>query len=104
MEEDIDNTERIKKKLVTGRRYESRRKGLDCGKRNVMSFVKNFVNFVESEEELKKNMLAALRKPIGPTPFEMLKYMREEVDEFDDLEEIEKSNEEVSYVFHFVWF
>ena len=49
-------------------------------------------------------MLTALRRPIGPTPFEMLKYMREEAEEFDDLEEIEKSNEEVSYVFHFTWF
>ena len=63
--------------LLQQKKYEERRKGLDCGKKNVMSFVKNFVNFVESEEELKKNMLIALRKPIGPTPFEMLKYMRE---------------------------
>ena len=55
-----------------------KRKGFDCGKKYVMSFVKDFSLFVEKSREMAEGMLSTLRKPIGPTPFDMLRYMRED--------------------------
>ena len=53
---------------------------------------------------MMKEMKKILMKPIGPTPYEMLKYMREDLNEIEDVESIEKNTEDSSYVLNFLWF
>ena len=48
-------------------------------------------------------MILTLQKPIGPTPFDMLRYMREDNEDLEEFESYDKG-EETTYVFSFSWF